>query len=83
VPATWLLAVGPGGLVLAGQIDRRRLLGLVGSSLLAVLLLFTMSCGGQSIGTIPSAVASSSHSVTIHGDAGSTHLSTTVAISVN
>jgi len=82
-PATLLFALGPFGFVLAGQIQRRGALMALMTCLLAMMMIATTSCGGQSGGSVANAGGPSSYAVTIHGDAASTHLSTTVSITVN
>jgi len=81
--ATLLFSFGPFGFVLAGKIQRRRTLIVLMTCLLATMMIAVMSCGGQSANTIANAGLPNSYAVAIHGDAVSTHLSTTVSITVN
>ncbi len=81
--ALWLLAVGPFGIFLSGRVDGRRIVRVIGLCAFGIILVVTMSCGGQTVGTSRSTGAASTYVVTINGDAGSTHVSSTVAVSVN
>jgi len=81
--ASLLFALGPFGFVLAGKIQRRRVLISLMTCLLAPMMITVMSCGGQSANSIANAGLPNTYAVTIHGDAVSTHLSTTVSITVN
>ncbi len=80
--ASGLFTFGLMGITVIGKINRRRMIALIGGSVLLGLILFASSCGG---GGGPNAVTGSStgsYVVTIKGNAGSTQLSTTVLVTV-
>ena len=80
--ASGLFSFGLMGITVIGKINRRRMIGLIGSTILVALVFFVSSCGG---GRSSSAVAGSStgnYVVTIKGNAGSTQLSTAVLVTV-
>jgi len=80
--ALWTLAFGPFGIALIGRIDIRCCMRVVGLCALAIMIVVTMSCGGQNGTNVPVGTAKS-YIVTIHGDAGSIHLSAPVTVTVN
>jgi hypothetical protein len=90
VPAylDWLLPIGVAGLAFAGGVPRKR--RIKGLALFAVLCLAMIagSCGGNTVATqntvvpVTNVPVASNYSVTIQGSYSSSHLSTTVNVTV-
>lgn len=81
--ALWLFTLGPFGFVLAGRIQRHRILPVLGTCVLLAMMISIASCGGQSASTIANGTTSNNYVVTINGDGPATHLSTSVSITVD
>lgn len=79
--ADCLLGFGLFGVLLVGKINRGRALKLVGAGVVGVAVISSFSCGGNN-GTAQSLAAPSSYTVTVSGDSGSTHVSTTITVIV-
>lgn len=79
--ADWLLGFGLFGVAVVGKIDRRRVRRAVTAFALAITIVGTISCGGNS-STMRSTSVPTSYVVTINGNAGSIQLSTAVTVTV-
>jgi len=81
--ANWMLGLSLFGIVFVGKIDRRHVRRTVAVIVLSVPIVGALSCGGSNAGTLHNSSIPNSYAVTIHGNAGSVQLSTTINVTVN
>ena len=72
--AAWLFGSGAVGICLVGKAQRKRLFPAIGACALVVVMIGSVSCGGNPSGA--------NYAVTIQGSSGAVELSTTVTVTV-
>ena len=77
-----LFGFGLIGITVIGEVNRRRMIALIGCVVLVAMVLFASSCGGGGSSHAVAGSSTGSYVVTIKGNAGSTQLSTTVLVTV-
>jgi hypothetical protein len=80
--ANWIFGLGLFGFFLAGKFDGRGLIRTLGACILAATIIGAVSCGGNRTISAGSTASVSRYVITIDGTAGTTKLSTTVAVTV-
>ena len=82
--ASCLLSFGLLGIAVIGKIERRRLLCIIGTCVVAAMVMSTVACGGNAASPVnASSSTPKSYVVTVSGSATSVQLSTTVTVTVN
>ena len=82
--AIWFVGFGAVGCTFIGKIERKRLMVVLGTCLLAATIAGSISCGGGSSQSVSTATKNTpaNYTVTVNGSAPSVQLSTTVAVTV-
>jgi hypothetical protein len=80
--ATWLLSFGLFGFTLVGRIQRKRIVAILGACAVAMMIVGSTSCGGNTAGSAVNTSNTTNYIVTVNGSASSIQLSTTVTVTV-
>lgn len=81
--AMWFSGFGLFGFTLIGKIQRKRIAAVIGACIVAALIVVASSCGGTSIAPVnASSAGSKSYVVSVNGNSGSIHLTTTVTVTL-
>jgi hypothetical protein len=80
--ATWLLSFGLFGFTLVGRIPRKRIVAILGACAVAMMIVGSTSCGGNTASSAVNTSNTTNYIVTVNGSASSIQLSTTVTVTV-
>ena len=80
--ANWLLSFGLFGFTLVGRIQRKRIVAILGACAVAMMIVGSTSCGGNTAGSAVNTSNTTNYIVTVNGSASSIQLSTTVTVTV-
>jgi hypothetical protein len=80
--ANWLLSFGLFGFTLVGRIQRKRIVAILGACAVAMMIVGSTSCGGNTAGSAVNTSNTTNYIITVNGSASSIQLSTTVTVTV-
>ena len=80
--AEWLFGFGLFGGVFIGKVDRRHIGRAITGSLMTIVILACISCGGGVTNIAQSSTVAANYTVTINGNAGSVQVSTPITVTM-